>query len=97
MVYPVVDVKNWTKLVDSLEEYHRDNSGVKGVPLSYMMRSKEAVAPRLDEPETSFLSAKDEMVARAPIIEGGLRTATFKTYMMKVWGKVYIITRYLDC
>ena len=50
----------------------------------------------MDEPETSFLSAEDEMVARAPIIEGGTRTITFKTYMMKVWGLIFVITRDLD-
>ena len=62
-----------------------------------MVRSKEAVAPSLDEPETSFLAAEDEMVACAPIIKGGLRTVTFKTGMMKVWGLISVITRDLDC
>ena len=61
-----------------------------------MVRSKEAVAPSLDEPETSLLSAKDEMVARAQIIEGGLKTVTFKTDMMKLWGVISVITRDLD-
>ena len=37
------------------------------------------------------------MVARAPIIEGGLRTVTFKTDMMKFWGLISVVTRYLDC
>ena len=69
--------------MQSLEEYLRGHIGVKGVPLSYVVRSKEAVAPILDEPDTSFLSAEDEMIARAPILEGGLKTVTFKTDMMK--------------
>ena len=50
----------------------------------------------MDEPETSFLSAEDEMVARAPILEGGLRNVTFNTDMMKVWGLISMITRDLD-
>ena len=37
------------------------------------------------------------MVARAPILEGGLRTVTFKTDMMKVWEIISVITRDLDC
>ena len=49
-----------------------------------MVRSKEAVALSLDKPEISFSSAEDEMVACAPIIEGGLRIVTFKIDMMKV-------------
>ena len=49
------------------------------------------------EPETSFLSAEDEMVARAPILESGLRTATFKTDTMKVWRLISMITRDIDC
>ena len=51
----------------------------------------------MDKPETSFLSAEDKMVVHAPILEGGLRTVTFKTDMMKVWGIIYVITRDLDC
>ena len=50
----------------------------------------------MDEPETSFLSAEDEIVARAPILEGGTRTVTFKTDMIKFWGMISMITRYLD-
>ena len=71
--------------------------GVKAVPLSYVMRSKETVAFRLDEPETIFSSAEDEMVEPAPILEGGMRTVTFKTDMMKVWGVISVITIDLDC
>ena len=82
--------------MESLEEYRRGHIGVKGVPISYVVRSKEAVAPILDEPETSFYSDKDEMVALTPIIEGGLRTVTFKIDMMKFWGLVSVITRDLD-
>ena len=73
-----------------------ENTGVKGVPIYYVVRSKEAVDPSLDEPKTSFSSAKDEMVASALILEGGLRNVTFKTYMMKVWGMIYVITRDLE-
>ena len=61
------------------------------------MISKEAVALSLDETERSFLSAEDEMVARAPILEGGMRTVSFKTDMMKLWGLIYVITIDLDC
>ena len=82
--------------MESLEEYLRGNIGVKGVPLSYVVSSEEAVAPSLDEPVTSFLSAEDEMVARAQILEGGLRNVTFKIDMMKVWGPISVITRDLD-
>ena len=71
--------------------------GVHAVPLSYVVSSKETVAFRLDEPETIFSSAEDEMVEPAPILEGGMRTVTFKTDMMKVWGVISVITIDLDC
>ena len=61
-----------------------------------MARSEKAVSPSLDKPAMSFLSAEDEMVAHAPILEGGLRTTTFKTDMMKVWGLISAITIDLD-
>ena len=67
------------------------------VPLSYVVRSKETVAPSLDEPEMSFSSAEDDMVLRAPTLEDGLRTVTFKTDMMKVWGMISAITRDIEC
>ena len=79
--------------MEILEEYLTGHIGVKGVPLSYVVRSKKAVAPNLDEPETSFLSAEDKMVARTPMIEGGMSTVTFKTDMMKVWGMISVIMR----
>ena len=37
------------------------------------------------------------MVAHAPILEGGLRTVTFKTDTMKVLALISAITRELDC
>ena len=92
----VIDANNWTKTMESLEEYLRENIGVKGVPLSYVVISEEVVASSLDDPETRFSSAEDEMVVRATIIEGGLRTLAFKADMMKVWGLIYVITRDLD-
>ena len=57
----------------------------------------EALAPSLNEPEMSFLSAKDEMVARAPILEGRMRTISFNTDMMIFWVLISVITRDLDC
>ena len=47
----------------------------------------------MDEPEMSFSSVEHEMVARAPILEDGLRTVTFKADMMKVWDMISVITR----
>ena len=93
LVSPVIDSKNWPKTMESLEEYLMGNIGVKGVPLSYVVKSEEAVAPSLYETETSFSSSQYEMVACAQIIEGGLRTVTFKIDMTKVWGMISAITR----
>ena len=61
------------------------------------MISKEAVVPLLGVPVMSFSPAEYEMVARVPIIEGGLRTLTFKTDIIKVWGMISAITIDLDC
>ena len=80
-----------------MEEYLSGHIGVIGIPLYYVVRSEEAVAPSFDELETRFSSAENEMVARAPILEVGLRTITFKTDMMKVWGLISLITRDLHC
>ena len=58
LLSPVIDANNWPKIMESLEEYLRENIGVKGVPLSYLVRSKEKVDPRLDETETSLPPAE---------------------------------------
>ena len=97
VVSPVIDTKNFPKTMESLEEYLRGHIGVKEVPLSYVVISKEVVAPSLDEAETSFSADKDKMVAHAPILEGGLFTVTLNTDMMKFWGLISVITRDLDC
>ena len=97
MVSLVIDANNWPKTMEILEENLRGDIGVKWVPLSFVVRSEKGVAPSSVEPETSFSSAEDEMGARALILEGGLRTVTFKTDIMKVWGLISVITRYLDC
>ena len=96
LVSPVIDSKNCPKTMEFLEEYLRGDIVVKRVPLSYVVRSKELVASSLDESATRFSSAEDEMVARAPILKGGLRTVTFKTDMMKGWVLISAITRDLD-
>ena len=57
VVSPVIDSKNWPKTMETLEEYLRGHIAVKGVSISYVVISKDAVAPSLDEPETSFSSA----------------------------------------
>ena len=44
----VIDSKNWPKTIDILEDYLRGDIGFKGVPLYYVVRPEEAVAPSLD-------------------------------------------------
>ena len=39
MVSPVIDAKDWTKTMESLEDYLWGNIGVKGVPISYVVIS----------------------------------------------------------
>ena len=51
----------------------------------------------MDNPETIFSSAEYKMVACALFFDGGLRTTTFNTDMMKVLGLTSVITRDLDC
>ena len=82
--------------MEILEEYLRGHIGVRGVPLYYMVRSEETVAPSLDKSETIFSSDEYEMVVLAPILEDGLRTVTFKTVMIKAWELISAITRDLD-
>ena len=96
LVSPVIDIKNCLKTMESLEEYLRGHIVVRGVPLYYVVISEEAVTPSLYEPETSFSSAEYEMVAHAPIIEGGLMTITFNIHMMEFWGLIYTITGDLE-
>ena len=47
MVSPVIDTKNWPKIMESLEEYLRGHIVVKGGPLYYVVILEEAVAPSL--------------------------------------------------
>ena len=53
-VSPAIDANNWPKTIEILKEYLRGHIGVKGVPLYYVVRSEEAVAPSSYELATSF-------------------------------------------
>ena len=62
MVSPVIHDNNWPKTMESLEEYLRVDIGFKGLPLSYVVIYKEAVAPSLDEPETIYARSSGYLV-----------------------------------
>ena len=48
VVSPVIDTKNYPKTMESLEEYLMGRIGVKGVQLSCVEISEEAVAPSMN-------------------------------------------------
>ena len=60
---PVIDDKDWPRMMDALCEYFRNTYGVTKIPLLYVVREIEAT---MDEPESHWEDPMMQMIDRAP-------------------------------
>lgn len=91
----LVNEKDWPKTMDTLDEFLRNNLGVTGIPLLYVVRKD--VEPTV-EPAGGFPSLQDEMIERAPIQDAnGISTPTFTTDNHRVFELLASLTRDKDC
>jgi hypothetical protein len=98
-VEPTIDAKDWSRNLESLEEYLRGFLGVTKVPLSYVVRKEVEVTPQADDPPTNYETVADEMIARAPI-EGttvGTFDPAFQEDKRRVWELEAALLRNKEC
>ena len=93
---PTIDAKDWPKTMEAIVEYLRSYLGETGIPLAYVVR--EEVAVPVDDPEGGYPSVQDEMIARAPHLDGaGNRLPTYLADRLRVWELVSELCRDQDC
>jgi hypothetical protein len=97
---PTINVKDWPKTIEGLEEYLRGCLGVTKIPLAYVVRADIQVPAAGADPV--YTSRQDELITRAPIViqgPGGVEahTATYLSDRTKVWELISEICRGNDC
>lgn len=106
---PTVNLKDWPRTMEAIEEYLQQFRGTTGVPLSYVIR--HAIQPPSDasDPSTNYPTIEHEMIARAPILAPGATgdvttletngpfTQSFITDRSEVWSKLAVIFGNLEC
>jgi hypothetical protein len=93
---PELDSKNWPRTIEAMEEWLGGCLGVTKIPLAYVIREEEAVAPF--DPQVVYPTKLEELIARAPILDpNGGYCQTNLTDRAKVWDKLSELTRQHDC
>ena len=93
---PEINLRDWPRIIESIEEWLRGCSGVTGIPLAYVIRDTIDV-PAAD-PVGGYGSKLDELIARAPIQDAaGAMVATYLSDRAKVWEKISELTRENEC
>lgn len=93
-VLPTVKGSDWPKILESLQEYFRGFIGLKGTPLSYVIRTAEEVPdaakdPSFGQTNSVYLTREEEMVARAPMLDANKHpTDAFMVDRTTVWHKL---------
>jgi hypothetical protein len=91
----IINTKDWSKTMEQIVKYLRDNRSLHGVPLSYVVQTDLEVA---DNPPDGWPNHLDEMIARAPIEDNqGVRNQDFLEDNNKVSDLIKKITYDHDC
>ena len=94
---PKMNSKDWPKTMDAIRNYLRGFLGITKVPLAYVVRETKYLIPKpeAEDPATEYGSKEDELIARAPIINGNVGTEargpfvqSFITDRNKVWDLI---------
>lgn len=97
---PKIDVgpkTNWPKLIETLIEYFKACNGSTGIPLAYVIRPNVEVPAELDDPADNYLTRQEELIARAPHVQGDRAHPTFSADNQLVWQKLQSLMREKDC
>ncbi|KAI2512366.1 hypothetical protein MHU86_2028 [Fragilaria crotonensis] len=91
---PTINPKDWPKTMEAIDEYLRSVLGERKIPLAYVIRKNEDIAPDTE----TFPTVQDEMIGRAPhfsINAEGVRVPdpVYLVNREKVWDIVSRITR----
>ena len=102
---PKIDVKNWLKTLEALQEWISLHPGIKCAPLSYVIRAEINPAPHASDPayleaNSLYSSYQEEITARSPIQTTGVLTTYAADYAVDnkaVWELISRVCRDEDC
>ena len=63
---PTINNKDWSKMLEDIEEYLATVLGETKIPLSYVVRTDPEVIPHAADGPNNYDTPQEEMVARAP-------------------------------
>lgn len=92
--------KNWTRTIDTIEDYFRNCLGTTKIPLAYILR--EEVDPPADnqDPQSNYTDFAEELIARAPHytnVNHTEHTQAYKDDNILVFNKLSEMLRDKDC
>ena len=94
-----MSLRDWSRNIESIEEWLRGCLGVTKIPLSYVVRAEELM-PAVT-PVGGYRSLQDELIACAPIREGNAGNAAYTADYLadrsKVWELISDLARDQDC
>ena len=83
---PVIDDKDWPRMMDALHEYFRNTYGITKIPLLYMVHEQEVP---MGEPEGHWEDPMMQMIDRAPhwvpAAGGSVQSVTPVTWLITRW------------
>ena len=94
----IIKLKDWSRTMENIYEILRGHLGMTKVPLCYVVREKEDVVARGQDPafgenNTKYESAQAEMIERALIFDaGGAFTPSYIADREKAWDIMVKIT-----
>ena len=77
---PELNFKDWTKTIETIEEYLFGCLGTTKIPLAYIIRPEVEVTPSADDPPANYDTVQEEMVARAPHHDGADPPVNLQAY-----------------
>ena len=101
---PVIDSKNWSKMLEAIQEWFCLHLVITKAPLSYVVREEIDAPPHPTDPpfgEPNFANSfhQEEIIARAPIRTTSIvpvYVADFQLDNKSVWELLWSLCRYKD-
>ena len=95
---PDLTFRDWTRTIETIEDFFRGYLGSTKIPLAYVLREDRAVPA--NDPEGGYPTIQDELIARAPHHDGNNPPTFVQAYKddnVRVFELIASMTRDKDC
>jgi hypothetical protein len=95
---PKIDLKNWPKTMDALQDHFSTILGETKAPLAYVIRDEATVPDEVDDPPNNYATPEEEMIRQMPHKDAaGNELPTYQHDRTKVWQALSEMTRDEKC